>query len=86
MGRRSRILPVANFNHRHEAELARGYLEEAGIPAALSADDGGGAFGLPIATAGAGFPTLFVREADMERARQILEETGMVGHDGETDR
>lgn len=86
MGRRSRIVPLATFNHRHEAELARGYLEEAGIPAALSVDDGGGAFGLPIATGGAGFPTLFVREADMERARQILEATGMVGHDEEAGR
>lgn len=76
-------MKLARFNHRHQAEIARGYLEDAGIPAALSADDGGGAFGMPIATGGGGFPTLFVREDQLERAREILEETGMMEGDPE---
>ena len=82
MRRGTRIVRLARFNHRHEAEMARGYLEDADIPAALSADDGGGAFGLPIATGGGGFPTLFVRQRDVERAREILRETGMTGEEG----
>lgn len=82
---RARIVRLARFRHRHEAELARGYLEDAGIPAALSVDDGGGAFGLPIVTGGGGSPTLHVRETDVARARKILNRTGLVDDGKETD-
>lgn len=75
-GREPRIVRLARFRSRHEAELARGYLEDAGIPAALSADDGGGSLGLPVAAGGAGFATLHVREPDLERARELLREMG----------
>ena len=33
---------VARFHYRHEAELAHGYLESAGVDSALHIDDAGG--------------------------------------------
>ncbi|MHC4067449.1 MAG: hypothetical protein ACYSUI_23505, partial [Planctomycetota bacterium] len=37
-------VPVARFGSRHDAEMALGYLKDAGIEAALLVDDAGGAF------------------------------------------
>lgn len=71
-----KVVRLARFRSRHEAELARGYLEDAGIPAVLSADDGGGSFGLPVPAGVSGFATLHVREPDLERAREVLGEAG----------
>lgn len=67
---------LARFHHRHEAVHARGYLEEKGIRTALTADDGGGAFGAPLTFSPGSFATLSVRAEDRERARDLLEELG----------
>lgn len=66
-----RAAVVASFRHRHEAELARGYLEDAGLPAAVQVDDAGGAY------AGIDHARVLVREEDLRRARRILSEAGM---------
>lgn len=68
---------VATFLHRHEAELARGFLTGAGIPTAVTADDGGGAFGMPLTFTQSSFATVRVRSEDAERARQVLRDAGM---------
>lgn len=65
---------VARFRYRHEAELARGYLTDAGIPASVIADDAdpiqfGEHFGAPA--------RVLVNSADAERARRILGEAGL---------
>lgn len=69
---------LATFHHRHEAELARGYLTEAGIPATVSADDGGGAFGAPLTFSPQAFATVTVRKVDEQRARAVLETAGIL--------
>lgn len=69
---------VATFAHRHEADLARGYLEDAGIPAISTADDGGGAFGVPLTFSPESFATVRVRLEDEERARQVLADAGLL--------
>lgn len=69
---------VATFAHRHEADLARGYLQDAGIRAISTADDGGGAFGLPLTFSPKSFATVRVRREDEERAREVLADAGMV--------
>lgn len=69
---------VATFNRRHEAELARGFLADAGIEAAVSADDGGGAFGVPLTFSPSSFATVSVRSEDAEAAREVLREAGFV--------
>jgi hypothetical protein len=63
---------VKAFTDRNEAELARGYLEAEGIPAAIAADDLGSegpglTFGKPV--------DLVVEATDAERARELLETT-----------
>lgn len=65
---------VATFQHRHEAELARGYLESAGIPAMVSADDGGGAFGAPLTFSVGSFAQVRVAEEREEEALRVLED------------
>lgn len=69
---------LATFRHRHEAELARGYLTEADIPAAVSADDGGGVFGAPLTFSPHAFATVTVRRVDEQRARAVLESAGIL--------
>jgi hypothetical protein len=65
---------VARFRTRYEAELAQGYLENAGIESALVTDDAGGAM------VGMGFagPRLLVRIEDVPKARAALEEAGVL--------
>lgn len=58
---------VATFKYRHEAEVARSFLDMAGIESMIATDDAGGAY--PGALTGA---RLIVREADAERARKVL--------------
>ena len=65
---------VAMFTLRHEGEVAQGFLMNAGIPAALFADDAGGmepnlAFVRPA--------RLVVRAEDAERARELLSGSGL---------
>lgn len=69
---------LATFRYRHEAELARGVLEDEGIPSMLEADDGGGSYaGLSLSTQ----PRIRVRPEDEERARQLLEDAGLLDTD-----
>ncbi len=39
---------VAEFTYRHEAEMALGYLKDAGINAAIFADDAGGVYAFSV--------------------------------------
>lgn len=67
---------VATFGQRYEAELARGYLEDDGIPAAVAVDDAGGAYaGLTFSPNPA---RVMVRPEDVRRARRLLVELGLV--------
>jgi hypothetical protein len=70
---------VATYATRYEAELAQGFLEDAGIESALMMDDAGGAM------AGLGFanPRLLVRVEDIEKARTTLAEAGALGEEQE---
>lgn len=72
-----RTVVVATFLHRHQAELARGYLQQAGIRSVVSADDGGGAFGAPLTFSPSSFATVRVRSSDVEEAREILADAGL---------
>ena len=65
---------VARFRYRHEAELACGYLTDAGIPASVIAHDAdqiqfGQHFGAPA--------RILVRAEDVERARRVLADVGV---------
>lgn len=66
---------AGSFRHRHEAEMARGYLRASGIPSALLVDDAGGAYaGLALGT---GTARVLVRHEDLQRARRVLRDAGM---------
>ena len=60
---------LAEYDHRHEADLARGLLEDAGIGAVVDADDAGHAYPVMTFTQPA---RLLVRAADVDRAREVL--------------
>jgi hypothetical protein len=63
---------IAVYHYRHEAEFAAGFLANAGIPHRMQADDAGGA------DAGVTFSRparIWVRRADAEAARELLEVT-----------
>lgn len=71
---------VASFRYLHEAELARGFLEDAGVPAAAVGDPAG------QIQYGKGFSSrarVLVRDSDVARARTVLEEAGMVDEGAE---
>ncbi len=60
---------LARYWHRHEAELAAGFLDDAGIPYRLQIDDAGGVdFGTTFSRP----PVLWVRAADETDAREVL--------------
>ena len=64
------LVCVARFVTRQEAELARGALQANSIDAVVAADDAGGEIpGLDFTT-GVG---VFVRQADLETAREVLQ-------------
>lgn len=67
---------VARFNFRPEAEIARGFLEAAGISSALQVDDGGGAFGAPLTFTAGSFASILVLEEDAGAARSLLSDNG----------
>lgn len=69
---------VATFHHRHEAEMAKGYLEDAEIRAVVTADDGGGAFGMPLTFSVESYATVRVRADEAGRARQVLADAGLL--------
>jgi hypothetical protein len=66
------LVVLRRYRWRHEAEVALGLLEDAGIGALILADDAGGALG------GIGLPSgqlpvrLLVREEDLDGARAVL--------------
>jgi hypothetical protein len=63
------LVAVRTFLNHIEADLAKGALEAAGIESAISADDAGGT--RPHLWVGG--VRLLVRQADVERAVEILE-------------
>lgn len=76
------MLPVARYRGRLEAELAAGFLLDAGIPAVVVADDSGG---LEPALAYSAYAWVCVNEPDEPRARQLLRDLAPDGSDdGET--
>jgi hypothetical protein len=63
---------VANFRFRREAVTAKTVLENAGIPCLVQSAEGSG-FG-PIA----GGSSVLVRPEDLDRARQLLDDAGVI--------
>ena len=76
MAARSDFVVLERYRWRHEAEMALGLLEDAGMTAIISADDAGGVLG------GIGLPTgglpvrLLVLQEDVSAAREILSDGG----------
>lgn len=66
---------VATFGYRHEAELAHGYLKDAGLDAALFVDD---AAGTEMGMAFSNPARLMVRAEDADRARTVLIDAGVL--------
>lgn len=64
---------LATYTSRMDAEVARGHLEGADIPAFLTGDDGGGAYPQLQISHGVG---LVVRNRDAEAAYDLLDEIG----------
>jgi F420-dependent methylenetetrahydromethanopterin dehydrogenase len=64
------LVVVQSYANRPEAELAKGALEAAGIPAMVQSDSVGG-MREHLAWSGAGFKIL-VREEDVTDAREVL--------------
>ena len=73
----AKLVIVQSFGSRAEAELARGALENAGIPAMIQGDAVGG-MREHLAWSGSGFQIL-VREEDAMAAREVL--TPIAGSD-----
>jgi hypothetical protein len=70
------MVEIARYQYRHEAELAAGFLQDAGIEALVLVDDAGGyEFGLAFARPA----RLLVPGSDVERAREVLADTGFPG-------
>ena len=65
-----KLIVVQTYGSRPEADLAKGALEDAGIPAMIQADTAGG-MREHLAWSGAGFRVL-VREEDATVARDVL--------------
>ena len=68
----AKLVPVATFSNHVDAEIAQGALEAAEIEAMVSADDAGGL--QPSLWVGEGVRVL-VRAEDVERAREILDQS-----------
>ncbi len=66
---------VARFHYRHEAELAHGFLESAGVDSILRIDDAGG---MDVGLAFVNPARIVVRAEDEERARLVLVDAGML--------
>ncbi len=70
---------VAEFGARHEAELAQGYLDDAGIESMIASDDAGGNLGMTLDYEA----FLVVRTEDLARAREVLAEAGVLNEEEE---
>ena len=66
----TKLVVVETYGNRPEADLAKGALEDAGIPAMVQADTAGG-MREHLAWSGAGFKIL-VREEDTTVAQEVL--------------
>ncbi|HYA63957.1 MAG TPA: DUF2007 domain-containing protein [Candidatus Sulfotelmatobacter sp.] len=66
----AKLVVVQSYGSRPEADLAKGALEDAGIPAMIQADTAGG-MREHLAWSGEGFRIL-VREEDAAEARDVL--------------
>jgi hypothetical protein len=64
----SRLVSIATFATRSEAEVVQGLLESAGIASSLQADDAGGAYPFVLS----GGAELLVDEDDVEAASELL--------------
>jgi hypothetical protein len=63
-----RLVPVAAYATRSEAEIVQGLLASAGIDSSLSADDAGGAYPFVLS----GGAQLLVYEDDVEAASELI--------------
>lgn len=63
----SQPVEVARYAWRHEAEMAAGVLEDAGIGAVVVADDAGGMY------AGIASARVVVAPEEADRAREVLD-------------
>lgn len=69
-GTRLRLVRIAEFTYRHEAEFAAGFLRDAGLPFQIQVDDA--MMGMGSTTA-----TLWVRDQDEKDAREVLGSAGL---------
>lgn len=69
-----RLVLLARFRYRHQADTARGFLKDAGIPAVVSADDAGGNLGFTIC----GNARLLVHPNNLEAATELLAGCGIL--------
>ena len=65
------LVVVAQFGHRHEAEMALGYLKDAGIDAVRLVDDAGYGFSFSPAR-------IMVLAEQADEAQSILESAGIL--------
>ena len=63
-----RLVPVATYATRDEAEVVQGLLASAGIDSSVSADDAGGAYPFVLS----GGAQVLVDESDAEAASEVL--------------
>jgi hypothetical protein len=63
-----RLVPVAAYATRSEAEIVQGLLASTGIDSSLSADDAGGAYPFVLS----GGAQLLVDEDDVEAASELI--------------
>lgn len=76
-----RLVPIATFATRSEAEIVQGLLISTGIEASVSADDAGGAYPFVLS----GGAQLHVDEDDVEAASELLaseEGVSLTGSEG----
>ena len=69
----SELVPLKTFPFRHGAEQAQQLLQASGIASTVGGDDAAG--WAPHLGLAAGGITLFVSEADLTEARQVLAES-----------
>ncbi len=73
--RRDSPVEIARFAYRHEGEMARGYLEDAGVFCMLFADD---ASGIEVGLTFVNPARLLVHPNDVDRAREVLRAAGLI--------
>lgn len=78
-----RTTVLATYSARHEAEVARDALQNEGLRAMISADDGGGMYVQMQYTNGV---KLHVPEGEAEEARRVLGSANMLPGDSEAGR